>query len=133
MKNLIQTVIDKGDFKTLVKAVQETGLADTLSFEGPFTIFAPTDQAFAKLPKRTIKKLLKNKEKLTEILTYHIILKTVKITKVTNIKKENTANGKELSINKKKGIKVDNANIIKTDIQCTNGIIHVIDEVLIPK
>ena len=132
MKNLVQTVIDAGNFKTLVKALQETCLVDTLRDRGPFTIFAPTDQAFTKLPKGTIEKLLNNKEKLTEILTYHIIQNKVMVCQIVNIKKANTVNGKNISINTKNGIKVDKVKIIKTDIKCTNGIIHVIDEVLIP-
>jgi len=133
MKNLVQTAVDTGIFKTLIKVVREAGLVDALSIEGPFTIFAPTDQAFAKLPKGTIEKLLKDKEKLTYILTYHVILNEVMAYQVVNMKKTNAANGKELTINTKKGLKVDKSNIIKTDIKCTNGIIHVIDRVLIPK
>ena len=133
MKNLIQTVIDTGNFKTLIRVLRETELVDVLSIEGPFTIFAPTDQAFAKLPKGTIEKLVKNKEKLTYILTYHVILNKIMEFQVVNMKKTNTVNGKELTINTKKGLKVDKSNVIKTDIICTNGIIHVIDQVLIPK
>ncbi len=133
MKNLVQTAIDAGNFKTLVKAVQEAGLVDTLSGEGPFTVFAPTDQAFAKLPKGTIESLLNDKEKLTNLLTYHVVPNKVMSNQVANIKKAPTVNGKNLSINTKNGVKVDNANVIKTDIECTNGVIHVIDEVLIPR
>ena len=133
MKNLVQTAMDEGNFKTLIRAVRETGLVDTLSVEGPFTIFAPTDQAFAKLPKGTMEKLLKDKEKLTEILTYHVILDRVMVKQVLKIRKANTVNGKDLSINIKNGVKIDKANIIKTDIECINGILHIIDEVLIPK
>jgi uncharacterized surface protein with fasciclin (FAS1) repeats len=133
MKNLIQTAIAEGNFKTLIKVIQETGFVDILSVEGPFTIFAPTDQAFAKLPKGTMEKLLKDKEKLTEILTYHVILDRVMVKQVLKIRKANTVNGKDLSINTKNGVKIDKANIIKTDIECINGILHIIDEVLIPK
>lgn len=133
MKNLVQTAIAEGNFKTLIKVIQETGLVDILSVEGPFTIFAPTDQAFAKLPKGTMEKLLKDKEKLTEILTYHVILDRVMVKQVLKIRKANTVNGKDLSINIKNGVKIDKANIIKTDIECINGILHIIDEVLIPK
>jgi len=133
MKNLVQTAIAEGNFKTLIRVIQETGLVDILSIEGPFTIFAPTDQAFAKLPKGTMEKLLKDKEKLTEILTYHVILDRVMVKQVIKIRKANTINGKDLSINTKNGVKIDKANIIKTDIECINGILHIIDEVLIPK
>jgi len=133
MKNIMQTAIETGNFKILVKVVRELGLIDILSIEGPFTFFAPTDQAFAKLPKGTIEKLLRDKEKLTNVITYHVILNRVMVNQVVKIRKVNSVNGKELSINIKKGVKVDNANIIKTDIKCTNGIIHVIDKVLIPK
>jgi len=133
MKNLVQTAIAEGNFKTLIRVIQETGLVDILSIEGPFTIFAPTDQAFAKLPKGTMEKLLKDKEKLTEILTYHVILDRVMVKQVLKIRKANTINGKDLSINTKNGVKIDKANIIKTDIECINGILHIIDEVLIPK
>jgi len=133
MKNLVQTAIAEGNFKTLIRVIQETGFVDILSIEGPFTIFAPTDQAFAKLPKGTMEKLLKDKEKLTEILTYHVILDRVMVKQVLKIRKANTVNGKDLSINIKNGVKIDKANIIKTDIECINGILHIIDEVLIPK
>ena len=133
MKNLVQTAIAEGNFKTLIRVIQETGLIDILSIEGPFTIFAPTDQAFAKLPKGTMEKLLKDKEKLTEILTYHVILDRVMVKQVIKIRKANTINGKDLSINTKNRVKIDKANIIKTDIECINGILHIIDEVLIPK
>jgi uncharacterized surface protein with fasciclin (FAS1) repeats len=133
MKNLVQTAIAEGNFKTLIRVIQETGFVDILSVEGPFTIFAPTDQAFAKLPKGTMEKLLKDKEKLTEILTYHVILDRVMVKQVLKIRKANTVNGKDLSINTKNGVKIDKANIIKTDIECINGILHIIDEVLIPK
>lgn len=132
MKNLVQTAIDIGYLKILVKVLREAGLIDILSDKGPFTIFAPTDKAFAKLPIDKLENIINDKEKLTEILTYHIISKEVMVNQVFNLKKTNTVNGKDLSINAKKRFKVDNAKIIKKDIQCTNGIIHIIDEVLIP-
>jgi len=132
MKNLVQTAIDIGYLKILVKVLREAGLVDILSDKGPFTIFAPTDKAFAKLPIDTLENIINDKEKLTEILTYHIISKKVMVNQVFILKKTNTVNGKDLSINAKKRFRVDNAKIIKKDIQCTNGIIHIIDEVLIP-
>lgn len=133
MKNLVQTVIDAGNFKTLINVFREAELADTLSNEGPFTVFAPTDQAFAKLKKEKFENLINDKEKLTDVLTYHVILSKIMCKQIITIKYAKTVNGKNLSINSKNGVKVDNANVIKTDIICTNGIIHVIDEVLIPE
>lgn len=132
MKNLVETAIEAGNFKTLVKAVQEAGLVDTLEGEGPFTVFAPTDEAFAKLPEGTIEDLLENKEKLTEILTYHVVPDKVMSDTVINLKNAKTANGKDISIDSTDGVKVDNANVVKTDIECSNGVIHVIDSVLLP-
>lgn len=133
MKNIVDTAVDAGNFKTLVKAVQEADLVDTLSGEGPFTVFAPTDEAFAKLPDGTIEDLLMDKEKLTEILTYHVVPDKVMSDSVLNLTKAKTANGKEISINTLDGVKIDNARVTKTDIECSNGVIHIIDNVLIPK
>ncbi|TFG21777.1 MAG: fasciclin domain-containing protein [Promethearchaeota archaeon] len=130
MKNLVQTAIDAGDFKMLVKAVQEAGLVDTLSDDGPFTIFAPTDEAFLKIPVETFQSILKDKEKLTEILTYHVVTEKIMSDKVINLKNAKTVNGKDIKIDATDGVKIDKANVIKTDIECSNGVIHVIDEVL---
>lgn len=132
MKNIVETAIEAGNFKILVTAVQEADLVDTLSGRGPFTVFAPTDQAFAKLPKGTIENLLKNKEKLTEILTYHVVQQKVMAQSVMKIKSAKTANGYDVKIDTSHGVKVNNANVIKTDIECSNGVIHVIDTVLVP-
>ena len=133
MKNVVETAIEAGDFKTLVKAVQEAGLVDTLSGDGPFTIFAPTDEAFGKLPEGTIEDLLNNKEKLTEILTYHVIADKVPSESVANLSSAKTVNGKDIMIETDDGVKVNKAQVIKTDIECSNGVIHVIDSVLIPE
>jgi uncharacterized surface protein with fasciclin (FAS1) repeats len=133
MKDLIATAINAGNFKTLINALYEAGLADTLSSEGPFTIFAPTDKAFSKLPSGRLDKLLNDKERLTEILTYHVIDKKIMSVEVRKNKNIKTVNGKNLLIKKYKGIKIDNANIIKLDIECLNGVIHIIDEVLMPE
>jgi len=133
MKNVVDTAIEAGNFKTLVQAVQEAGLVDTLAGNGPFTIFAPTDEAFSKLPEGTIEELLQNKEKLTEILTYHVVADKVMADSVMNLSSAPTVNGKDVSINTIDGVKVNNAKVIKTDIECTNGVIHVIDSVLIPE
>ena len=132
MKNLVETAIEAGNFKTLVKAVREAGLLDTLSREGPFTIFAPTDEAFAKLPAGTIDNLIKDKEKLTNVLTYHVVPDKVMSTDVLNLDNAKTVNGKEITIDTSEGVKVDKANVVKTDIECTNGVIHIIDNVLLP-
>jgi len=133
LKNIVETAIDAGNFKTLVKAVQEAGLVDTLTAEGPFTVFAPTDEAFAKLPPGTIEDLINNKEKLTEILTYHVVPDKVMSQSVVGLSKAKTANGKEISINTENGVNIDNAKVTQTDIECSNGVIHVIDTVLIPE
>lgn len=132
MKNLVETAVEAGNFKTLVKAVQEAGLVDTLSDEGPFTVFAPTDEAFSKLPEGTIEDLLKDREKLTEILTYHVVPNKVMSEEVVKLRNAQTVNGKEITIDTKNGVKVDKATVIKPDIECSNGVIHVIDEVLVP-
>ena len=133
MKNLVETAIEAGNFKTLVKAVQEADLVDTLSSEGPFTVFAPTDDAFAKLPEGTIESLLKDKEKLTNILTYHVVPDKVMSDDVIKIKNAKTVNGKELTIDSDNVVKIDDATVIKTDIECSNGVIHIIDSVLLPE
>lgn len=133
MKNLVETAIEAGDFKTLVKAVQEADLVDTLGSEGPFTVFAPTDEAFSKLPEGTIESLLNDKEKLTNILTYHVVSGKVMSNEVIKIKNAKTVNGKEVSIDSENGVKIDDATVIKPDIECSNGVIHVIDKVLLPE
>lgn len=132
MKNLVDTVIETGNFKTLIKAIQETGLIDTLKNDGPFTVFAPTDEAFSKLPSGTFEDLIKDKEKLTEILTYHVVPNKVMSNQVLKITNARTVNGKQVTIDTKNGVKIDKATVIKSDIECSNGVIHVIDEVLIP-
>jgi uncharacterized surface protein with fasciclin (FAS1) repeats len=132
LKNLIETAIEAGNFKTLIKAVQEAGLVDVLSSEGPYTIFAPNDEAFSKLPNGTLENIIQDKEKLTNLLTYHVIPNKVMANDVINLKKTGTVYGKQLSIDTKNGVKIGKAKVIKTDIECTNGVIHVIDEVLIP-
>ena len=133
MKNIVETAIESGKFKTLVKAVQEAGLVDTLTGDGPFTVFAPTDEAFDKLPPGTIEDLINDKEKLTEILTYHVVPEKVMSDQVMNLKNAKTANGKELSIDNTSGVTIDKANVVQTDIECSNGVIHIIDSVLIPE
>jgi uncharacterized surface protein with fasciclin (FAS1) repeats len=132
MKNLVGTAIDAGSFKTLVTAVKEAGLVDTLSGKGPFTVFAPTDKAFDKLPRGTVESLLKDKGKLTEILTYHVVPGEVTSSQVKKMKSARTVQGKKLKIRHFWNTKVNNAKIVNPDIHASNGIIHVIDNVLIP-
>jgi uncharacterized surface protein with fasciclin (FAS1) repeats len=124
------------DFSTLVAAVAAAGLVETLQGEGPFTVFAPTNAAFAKLPKATLEALLKDKKALTAVLTYHVVAGKVMAADVVKLKdgtKVKTVNGAEVKIGTKKGVKVNNSNVVKTDIEASNGVIHVIDTVLIPK
>ena len=132
MKNVVDTVIQTGNFKTLIQALQETDLIDTLSVDGPFTIFAPTDEAFNKVPKEILNDLLKNKEKLTELVTYHVLLEKVTAKSLIKLSTAPTVNREKLSIDTSNGIRINDARVIKTDIECSNGVIHVIDTVLIP-
>jgi len=135
-KDIVDTAVAAGSFKTLVAALQAAGLVDTLKSKGPFTVFAPTDEAFAKLPAGTLEDLLKpeNKSKLVAILTYHVVPGEVLASQVTKMKSAKTVNGESLTIQVEGGaVMVDNAKVIKTDILCTNGVIHVIDSVLLPK
>ena len=138
MKNIVETAIDAGSFDTLVAAVKAADLVKTLSSPGPFTVFAPTDEAFAKLPAGTIDALLKDKAKLTSILTYHVVSGKVMADDVKTLSSAVTVQGQDLSIDAKRwhlhrNVKVNGANVIKTDIECSNGVIHVIDKVLMPK
>ncbi len=133
-KDIVDTAAGAGSFNTLVAAVKAAGLVDTLKGAGPFTVFAPTDDAFAKLPKGTVEDLLKpeNKEKLAGILTYHVLAGKVMAADVKTMKAK-TVNGKELDIKAgAEGVTVDKAKVVKTDIGTSNGVIHVIDTVLLP-
>jgi uncharacterized surface protein with fasciclin (FAS1) repeats len=133
-KDIVDTAVAAGKFNTLVAAVKAAGLAETLKGPGPFTVFAPTDEAFAKLPKGTVEALLKDKEKLTAILTYHVVPGRVLAADVVKLKSAKTVQGSEATINASAdGVKVDNANVVKTDILCSNGVVHVIDGVIMPK
>lgn len=134
-KNIVQIASEAGQFNTLVAAVTAAGLAETLQGTGPFTVFAPTDEAFAKLPKGTVESLLKpeNKDKLVGILTYHVLSGKVTSAAVKTMDAK-TVNGKSLSLKVSgKGVTVDNANVVKADIMASNGVIHVIDSVIIPQ
>jgi transforming growth factor-beta-induced protein len=132
---IVQIAAEAGQFNTLVAAVKAAGLADTLSGKGPFTVFAPTDEAFAKLGKDAIADLLKpeNKGKLASILTYHVVADAVPAAKVTSLKSAKSVQGAELGIEVMDGkVKVAGANVVKTDIMGSNGVIHVIDSVVLP-
>ncbi|MFX0068902.1 MAG: fasciclin domain-containing protein [Promethearchaeota archaeon] len=133
MKNIVETAVEAGSFKTLVKAVQTAGLVETLSKKGPFTVFAPTDQAFAKLPKGTVEGLLQNKKKLTDVLTYHVVAGKVMSKDVAGLRSAKTLQGQMISIDTSKGVRINNANVVKADIETSNGVIHVIDTVILPK
>ncbi len=134
--DIVDIAAGNEDFSTLVAAVKAAGLVETLKGEGPFTVFAPTNEAFKKLPAGTVEDLLKpeNKEKLTSILTYHVVSGKVKAADVVKLTSAKTVNGKEVKI-KVDGdkVQIDGANVVKTDIKASNGVIHVIDAVLLPQ
>jgi uncharacterized surface protein with fasciclin (FAS1) repeats len=135
-KDIVDTAVSAGSFNTLVAAVKAAGLVETLKGKGPFTVFAPTDDAFKKLPPGTLDDLLKpeNKAKLAAILTYHVVPGKVMAKDVVKMKSAKTVNGQSLTISMKdKDVMVDSAKVTKTDIGCSNGVIHVIDTVVLPK
>lgn len=132
-KDIVDTAIAAGQFKTLVAAVKAAGLVDTLKGEGPFTVFAPTDKAFAMIPKETLEALLKDKEALTALLTYHVVSGKVMAADVVKLDTAKTVQGKPITIVAKDGkVTINGVNVIKTDIVCKNGVIHVIDAVIMP-
>jgi uncharacterized surface protein with fasciclin (FAS1) repeats len=135
-KDIVDTAVAAGSFNTLVTAVKAAGLVETLKGKGPFTVFAPTDEAFAKLPKGTVEGLLKDPEKLKGILLYHVVSGNVMAKDVVKLngKSAKTVQGSSVKITVKGDkVMVDNANVVKTDIACSNGTIHVIDTVILPK
>ena len=131
-KDIVDTAVAAGQFKTLATALQAAGLVDTLKGPGPFTVFAPTDEAFAKVPKDQLDALLKDKAKLTAVLTYHVVPGKVMAADV-KAGKVKTVQGSELTVATSGGVMVDSAKVVKTDIVASNGVIHVIDSVVIPK
>ncbi len=133
-KNIVETAIEAGTFKTLVAAVTAAGLAETLQGDGPFTVFAPTDDAFAKIPAETLTDLLKpeNKEKLAGILTYHVVAGKVLAADVVKLTSAKTVNGQEVKIDAADGVKINNATVTTADVETSNGVIHIIDTVLMP-
>jgi len=131
-KDIVDTAVAAGDFKTLAVALEKAGLIDTLKGKGPFTVFAPTDAAFAKVPKKDLDALLADKSKLASVLTYHVVPGTV-MAKDVKAGKVKTVQGSDLTLSTSDGVKVDGANVVKTDIVADNGVIHVIDSVVLPK
>jgi len=134
-KDIVDTAVAAGSFKTLVAAVQAAGLVETLKGEGPFTVFAPTDEAFAKLPEGTVETLLKpeNKEKLVAVLTYHVVPGKVMAADVVKLTEAPTVQGGKAAVKVTDGtVMIDNAKVVKTDIVTSNGVIHVIDAVILP-
>jgi len=135
-RDIVDTAIAAGTFNTLAKALQAAGLADTLKGKGPFTVFAPTDEAFGKLPAGTVESLLKpeNKEKLKAILLYHVVSGDVNATQVVKLSSAKTINGQDVQVTVNEGtVLVNDAKVVKADVLASNGVIHVIDTVLLPK
>lgn len=138
MADIVDTAVAAGSFKTLVAAVTAAGLVDTLKSKGPFTVFAPNDDAFAKLPKGTVEGLLKDIPKLKSVLTYHVVPGKVMAADVVKLKTAKTVQGQDVKIDASrwhmhKNVKINDANVIKADIPADNGVIHVIDKVILPK
>jgi uncharacterized surface protein with fasciclin (FAS1) repeats len=131
--DIVDTAIAAGSFNTLVKAVQAAGLVDALKGEGPFTVFAPTDEAFAKLPAGTLESLIEDREKLTAVLTYHVVPGRYMAADVVKHKTLTTLQGQSITLDVSDGVKVDHANVVTTDIVTSNGVIHVIDAVILPR
>lgn len=133
-KDIITIAVESGKFNTLAKALTETGLVEALKGDGPFTVFAPTDEAFAKLPEGTIESLLKDKEALKSILLYHVVSGNVTSEQVVKLNKAETLSGKNVKINVNDGsVMINNATVTKADVIASNGVIHIIDTVLIPE
>jgi uncharacterized surface protein with fasciclin (FAS1) repeats len=131
-KDIVETAVDAGEFKTLAAALERAGLVDTLKGKGPFTVFAPTDAAFAKVPKAQLDALLADKEKLAAVLTYHVVPGNV-MAKDVRSGMVKTVEGSALTVSTEGGVKVDNARVVKTNIVADNGVIHVIDSVVLPR
>lgn len=132
-KDIVETAVAAGTFKSLAAALQAADLIQQMKGPGPFTVFAPTDDAFAKIPKADLDALLKDKAKLTKVLTYHVFAGNAGSADLKQLKDLSMASGGRLKIDATKGLKVDNATVIKADVPASNGVIHIIDTVLIPK
>lgn len=138
MADIVDTAVAAGSFKTLVTAVKAAGLVETLKGKGPFTVFAPTDDAFAKLPNGTVEGLLKDIPKLKAVLTYHVVPGKVMAADVVKLKSAKTVQGQEVKIDASKwhlhkNVKINDANVVKADVVADNGVIHIIDKVILPK
>jgi uncharacterized surface protein with fasciclin (FAS1) repeats len=132
-KDIVDTAQSAGSFGTLVTALKEAGLVETLKGEGPFTVFAPTDEAFKKLPEEQLSALLKDKAKLTKVLTFHVVPGSVKAEDVVKLKTAKSVEGSPLAISvASDGVKIEGAKVTATDIMCSNGVVHVIDTVILP-
>ncbi|MBD2680253.1 MULTISPECIES: fasciclin domain-containing protein [Nostoc] len=132
MANIIETATNNGSFNTLVAAIQAAGLVDTLNSDGPFTVFAPTDEAFNQLPAGTVDALLQDIPKLKKILTYHVVSGKVLAADVAKLKTAKTVEGSDVKIDASNGVKINDATVAAADVAADNGVIHVIDKVLIP-
>ena len=132
MADIVDTAVSAGSFTTLVAAVQAAGLVDTLKGAGPFTVFAPTDEAFAKLPEGTVEALLKDIPKLTKILTYHVVSGKVMAADVVKLTSAKTVEGSEVKIDASNGVKINDSTVTTADVAADNGVIHIIDSVLLP-
>jgi uncharacterized surface protein with fasciclin (FAS1) repeats len=132
MTDIVDTAINAGSFNTLVAAVKAAGLVDTLKGKGPFTLFAPNDEAFAKLPEGTVDGLLKNIPQLKKILTYHVVSGKVMAADVAKMKSAKTVEGSNVKIDAVKGVKINDATVSTADVAADNGVIHIIDTVLMP-
>ena len=130
--DIVDTAVQAGSFNTLVAAVQAAGLAETLKGTGPFTVFAPTDEAFAKLPKGTVDALLKDIPKLKQILTYHVVSGKVMAADVVKMKSATTVEGSDVKIDASSGVKINSSTVTTPDVAADNGVIHIIDTVLMP-
>ncbi|MGQ7791619.1 fasciclin domain-containing protein [Faunimonas sp. B44] len=134
-KDIVDTAVEAGQFKTLAAALEAAGLVATLKGDGPFTVFAPTDEAFAALPAGTVEDLLKpeNKDRLTAILTYHVVPGAVTSSDVAGLDRADTVNGKPLAISAEGGtVTVNDATVVSADVEASNGVIHVVDKVILP-
>ena len=132
MSKIVEVATNAGNFKTLIAAVNAAGLADTLNGAGPFTVFAPNDAAFAKLPAGTVDGLLKDIPKLKQILTYHVVSGKITAADVSSLKVAKTVEGQELKIDASNGVKINDSTVVQADVMADNGVIHVVDTVLMP-
>lgn len=132
MADIIDTAVSAGSFETLVTAIKAAGLVDTLKGAGPFTVFAPTDEAFAKLPAGTVEGLLKDLPKLKQILTYHVVSGKVMAADVVKLKSATTVEGSDVKIDASNGVKINGSTVVTPDVAADNGVIHIIDTVLLP-